>query len=279
MLKFKLVIKNSNMEGNMELVWSSFTFSSLSIEEELELAKQYCKFIELTEEKINSYLKNKSISALKENLEKANINPILINHNRRLEVEKFNEEDWKDLISLSEKLNIPYLLINPGKKPEWLSFNLSVSTFAENIKKILNLLPENMLLTLRIDAFSLINTFGKAWKLYKEIPNLTFLLDTFHFYVSNEEMDVFRDKDLSKIMFIHLKDAENIPKYYLKETNQVLPGDGVIPLVSILSQIKEGGFNNYIVPEIKRLEYEKLPAKDLSILLFTKTKEILEQVF
>jgi len=263
----------------MELVWSSFTFSSLSIEEELELAKQYCKFIELTEEKINSYLKNKSISALKENLEKANINPILINHNRRLEVEKFNEEDWKDLISLSEKLNIPYLLINPGKKPEWLSFNLSVSTFAENIKKILNLLPENMLLTLRIDAFSLINTFGKAWKLYKEIPNLTFLLDTFHFYVSNEEMDVFRDKDLSKIMFIHLKDAENIPKYYLKETNQVLPGDGVIPLVSILSQIKEGGFNNYIVPEIKRLEYEKLPAKDLSILLFTKTKEILEQVF
>ncbi|MGB9857554.1 MAG: sugar phosphate isomerase/epimerase family protein [Dictyoglomaceae bacterium] len=263
----------------MELVWSSFTFSNLSLEDEVPLAKEFCKFIELDEKKIKEFLEGKSLENLKEILRENLLKPVLINHNIKLEVETFSEEDWKDILAFTKELGIPFLLVNPGKKPEWLSFNLASSAFSQNLKKLLSILPNNITLTLRIDAFSLINTFGKAWKIIKEVPNLTFLLDTFHFYISNEEIDVFRGKDLSKIMFVHLKDAENIPRYYLKESHQILPGEGVIPLTNILFQLKENGFDNFIVPEVKRLEYEKLDPKEFSKVLFAKTKNIIEQVF
>lgn len=263
----------------MEIVWSSYTFFNLPLEKEIPLSKEFCKFIELDEEKIKIFLKEKSIEELKKILDENSVKPILINHNIKLDVESFDESKWKEIIDISLNLNIPFLLVNPGKKPEWLSFNLASSAFSQNLKKLLSILPIDITLTLRIDAFSLINTFGKAWKILKEIPNLTFLLDTFHFYVSNEEMDVFKDKDLSKIAFIHLKDAENIPRYYLKESNQVLPGDGVIPLTNLLFQLKENGFNNFIVPEIRRLEYEKLDPYEFSKLLFIKTKNILSLIF
>ncbi|MCX7845607.1 MAG: sugar phosphate isomerase/epimerase [Dictyoglomaceae bacterium] len=263
----------------MEIVWSSYTFFNLPLEEEVLISKEFCKFIELDDGKIKVFLKEKSINDLKRILEENSLKPILINHNVKLEVEFFDENKWKELIDITLALNIPFLLVNPGKKTEWLSFNLASSAFSQNLKKLLSILPPNLILTLRIDSFSLINTFGKAWKILKEIPNLTFLLDTFHFYISGEEMDVFREKDLSKIMFIHLKDAENIPRYYLKESNQVLPGDGVIPLTNLLLQLKENGFNNFIVPEIRRLEYEKLEPREFSKILFMKTKNILSFVF
>lgn len=263
----------------MELVWSSFTFPNLSLEEEVLLVKEFCRFIELEENKIKIFLKEKSIKELIKNLEENSLKPVLINHNIKLEIESFDEEKWKELIDVSLSLNIPFLLVNPGKKPEWLSFNLASSAFSQNLKRLLSILPPNITLTLRVDVFSLINTFGKAWKILKEIPNLTFLLDTFHFYISNEEIDVFREKDLSRIMFIHLKDAENIPRYYLKESNQVLPGDGIIPLTNLLFQLKENGFNNFIVPEIRRLEYEKLDPREFSKVLFMKTKNVLSYVF
>lgn len=263
----------------MELVWSSFIFPNLSLEDEIPLAKEFCKFIELDGRKIKEFLEGKSLENLKEILRENSLKPVLIDHNIKLGVESFNEDDWKDILFFTKELDIPFLLVNPGKKPEWLSFNLASDTFSQNLKRLLSLLPTNIMLTLRIDAFSLINTLGKAWKILKEIPNLTFLLDTFHFYISNEEIDIFREKDLSKIMFVHLKDAENIPRYYLKESHQTLPGNGVIPLPSILFQLKENGFNNFIVPEVKRLEYEKLDPKEFSKILFTKTKNIIEQVF
>ncbi|MEN2983547.1 MAG: sugar phosphate isomerase/epimerase family protein [Dictyoglomaceae bacterium] len=263
----------------MELVWSSYTFFNLPLEEEVLISKEFCRFIELDEEKIKIFLKEKTIDELKRILEENSLKPVLINHNIRLDVESFDEYKWRELIDLSLKLNIPFLLINPGRKPEWLSFNLASSAFSQNLKKLLSILPDNITLTLRIDAFSLINTFGKAWKILREVNSLTFLLDTFHFYISNEEMDVFKDKDLSKIMFVHLKDAENIPRYYLKESNQILPGDGVIPLTNLLLQLKENGFNNFIVPEIRRLEYEKLDPREFSEILFMKTKNILSFVF
>ncbi len=263
----------------MELVGSSFTFPNLSLEEEVLLVKEFCRFIELDENKIKIFLKEKSIKELIKILEENSLKPILINHNIKLEIESFDEEKWKELLDVSLSLNIPFLLVNPGKKPKWLSFNIASSAFSQNLKRLLSILPSNITLTLRIDVFSLINTFGKAWEILKEIPNLTFLLDTFHFYISNEEMDVFREKDLSRITFIHLKDAENIPRYYLKESNQVLPGDGIIPLTNLLFQLKENGFNNFIVPEIRRLEYEKLDPKEFSKILFMKTKNVLSYVF
>jgi 2-keto-myo-inositol isomerase len=263
----------------MELVWSSYTFSNLSLEDEISIAKNYCKYIELYLKKVNEFLENNELNDLKIILKENSITPILINHDIKLEVESFENKDWEEIIKLTKFLNIPYLLVNPGKKPEWLSFNVAVDVISKNIKNLLSILPENINIVLRIDAFSLINTFSKAWKMIKEIPNINFLLDTFHFFISNEDIDVFKEKDLSRIKFIHLKDAENIPKYYLKESNQILPGDGVIPLITILSLLKENGFDNYIVPEVKRFEYEKIDPKEFSKILFSKTTYIIEQIF
>jgi len=130
---------------------------------------------------------------------------------------------------------------------------------------------------LRINNFSVVNTLGKAYKVLSMVKDkkLNLGFDTFHFYISGEDLDVFRDKDLCRIKFVFLKDAENVPKYYLRENQQLFPGEGVIPLEQILIYLREGGFDGYIVPEVIRPEYAKMDPKEYVFRLMDTTKRVL----
>lgn len=258
----------------MKIAWSTSNFPNISLEEEIELAVEYTKFILLDYSKTINFLKNSSLDSLKSLLKEKELEPLLILHDYKLSLNNSKvNENIKDIYELTKKLEIPFLLVNPDTKPENLSFNVTLETFI----KVLNefMVEIKIPIVVRMNANSIVNTLGKAYKLAKLSNQICFAFDTFHFYLSGEDLDVFRDKDLSKIKFVFIKDAENIPRYYLRENQQLFPGEGVIPLIQILTYLRDGGFKDYIVPEVKRPEYEKLEYRTYTSNLLESTKRVL----
>ncbi|WP_287019950.1 sugar phosphate isomerase/epimerase, partial [Dictyoglomus sp.] len=212
---------------------------------------------------------------IKDILLRNDIKPLLISHDFKLPLEGENKEIL-EIYELSKELDLPFLLINPCEKPSNISFNVALEMFAKNLSRSLSKI--DLLIVIRINAFSVVNTLSKAYKvlnLIKERERLSLAFDTFHFYLGGEDFDVFRDKDFSQIKFVFLKDAENVPRYYLKENQQVFPGEGVIPLVQILTYLRDGGFNGYIVPEVVRPEYEKMKPEEYVSKLMETTRRIM----
>lgn len=261
----------------MEIVWTTSNFPNISLEEEIEIAINYTKFMILDYRKILWFLKNNNLESLINFFKSKEITPLMISHEYKLGLTNFQtKENITEIYKLTKDLGIPFLLVNPDIKPENLSFNVALEAFIKFLNEILAELK--IPLIVRINANSIVNTLGKAYKLVKSNDQIYLGFDTFHFYLSGEDFDTFRDKDLSKIKFVFIKDAENVPRYYLKENQQLFPGEGVVPLIQILSHLRDGGFDGYIVPEVKRPEYEKLDFKTYSSKLIESTKSVLSSL-
>ena len=274
MLEFRL--RNFRRDKKkMEIVWSMDNPILLSFEEEIALAKDYSEYISLGLDKILKFLERESVHSVDNVLKSNNLKPLIILHDSKIG-EEYNEEDFQKIYDISKELNIPYFLVNPAEKPENLSSIVAIDVFNRNLKKLLNFVE--IPIVLRIKSKSIVNTFGRGWKIAQGNEKIFLLLDTFDFYSSEEDLDVLKDKDLSKIKFVHLKDAENVPRYYLRETQQLFPGEGVIPLIQILTYLRDGGFDGYIVPEVRRPEYGKMDPKEYANRLFKSTKYLLSNL-
>jgi 2-keto-myo-inositol isomerase len=259
----------------MELVWSTSNIWNLSLEEALLLGKDFSKYVILDVGKLKDFLKEKGIDDLKNLLNEYDLKPLLIIHDEKVGG-KFDEERIKEILVLSHHLNIPYFFINSDVKPENLSFIVALEVFKRNLERLKEIV--DLPLVIKNNFHGIVNTFGKAYKLAKSLDNVFLYFDIFHYYLSGEELEAFRDKDLSLIKFVVLKDAENVPRYYLREYQQLFPGDGVIPIIQIFNYLREGGFDGYVVPELRRPEYEKMSAKDFVNTLFEKSKNILSNI-
>uniref|UniRef100_A0A7C3RWH7 Sugar phosphate isomerase/epimerase n=1 Tax=Dictyoglomus thermophilum TaxID=14 RepID=A0A7C3RWH7_DICTH len=259
----------------MELVWSTSNIWNLSLEEVLLLGKDFSKYVILDMGKIRGFLKEKSIDNLKNLFHEYDLKTLMIIHDEKVG-EKFDEEKIKEILVLSHRLNIPYFFINSDIKPENLSFIVAMEVFKRNLERLKEIV--DIPLVIKNNFYGIVNTFGKAYKLARSLDNVFLYFDIFHYYLSGEELDVFMDKDLSLIKFVVLKDAENVPRYYLREHQQLFPGDGVIPITQIFSYLREGGFDGYVVPEIRRPEYDKMQPKDFVNILFEKSKNILSNI-
>ncbi len=259
----------------MDMVWTESNLISLSLTEEIDLIREFTKLIIFDYHKLVNFLKENGKEKLKDILTQNDVKPLLISHNFKLPLEGENKEIL-EIHELSKELDLSFLLINPCEKPSNISFNVALEMFSKNLSKFLSKI--DLPVILRINAFSIVNTLSKAYKvlnLIKEREKLSLGFDTFHFYLGEEDFDVFRDKNLSQIKFVFLKDAENVPKYYLKENQQVFPGEGVIPLVQILVSLRDGGFDGYIIPEVIRPEYEKMKPEEYVSKLMETTRKIL----
>lgn len=258
----------------MEIVWSGSNLISLSLIEEIDLIKEYTNLIIFDYKKLLNFLNENGKNKLRNILAENGIKPLLISHDFKFDLGNKNEEIL-NIYNLSKELDVPFILVNPCEKPSNLSFNVALEVFSKDLSKFLSQIDLSIIL--RINNFSVVNTLGKAYKVLNMVKDkkLNLGFDTFHFYVSGEDFDAFKDKDLSRIKFVFFKDAENVPKYYLRENQQLFPGEGVIPLEQILIYLREGGFDGYIVPEVVRPEYAKMDPKEYVSRLVNATKRVL----
>jgi len=103
---------------------------------------------------------------------------------------------------------------------------------------------------------------------------LGMIIDTFHWYRGDGNMDNIDLIPSDKLFLVHINDCEDIERGKLTDMNRVYCGYGVIPLVEILRRFRRKGYGGCLSVEIFREEYWK---KDAST-IFKESLETLREV-
>jgi sugar phosphate isomerase/epimerase len=93
-------------------------------------------------------------------------------------------------------------------------------------------------------------------------PNIGVILDAFHWYIAEGTLDEVRKALKGSIVLFHINDAPRGEPADLRDADRLLPGEGVIDLISLLSTAHECGFDGYVSIEIFN---EKLWAMEPSL--------------
>lgn len=82
-------------------------------------------------------------------------------------------------------------------------------------------------------------------------PNVRPMFDTFHYFAGIsklEDLDLLRQGEL---VHLHINDVPaGIPREALTDGDRMLPGDGILPLQTILSRLKAKGYDSYVSVEL-----------------------------
>ncbi|MEM3694284.1 MAG: sugar phosphate isomerase/epimerase family protein [Candidatus Bathyarchaeia archaeon] len=85
--------------------------------------------------------------------------------------------------------------------------------------------------------------------------NLGMVLDTFHWYRGDGQLDHVEQIPPRRLLLVHVNDCEPLPREVLTDKNRIYCGLGVIPLIEILRRLKGLGYGGYLSVEIFRDEY------------------------
>jgi sugar phosphate isomerase/epimerase len=80
--------------------------------------------------------------------------------------------------------------------------------------------------------------------------NVGLTLDSYHWYAAGDSLDTIRQTAGERIVLLHVNDAKDVPREQLIDSDRVVPGEGVIPLVNWLQAIDATGFDGFIGLEV-----------------------------
>jgi 2-keto-myo-inositol isomerase len=223
-------------------------------------------YLEIWTEKLDDFLQHNSIYKLKEMLDESNLKPLSVNSLDDFTFQpeaKFQEIQQRCAV-LCERamhLNCHCLVVCPSPLP-------SLEVTREEVKRETT---EKLQILLRISkgygvglAFEFlgepiysVKDLAFCNEIVEEIndPSLGLVIDVFHFYIGGSTLDSIRRVDPKKLSIVHLNDAEDLPKDSLKDKHRLLPGEGILPLRDILSEIKRIGYQGPYSIELFRPEY------------------------
>jgi sugar phosphate isomerase/epimerase len=108
-------------------------------------------------------------------------------------------------------------------------------------------------------------------------PNVRPMLDCYHFWAG---LSKFEDLDLvenGEIHHVHFQDVPDIPREQLDNTTREIPGDGVSPLVRILSKLAEKNYRGPVSVELFYPHLQKGDPYEVALRIRHKAEPILQQ--
>jgi 2-keto-myo-inositol isomerase len=106
-----------------------------------------------------------------------------------------------------------------------------------------------------------VNSLRLALKILDKLdhPQLGLVIDTFHFFLSGDPLELIAEIRPGKLFVFHVNDAENLPRRELLDEHRLLPGEGVIPLRTIWDALRKRELVDHVSLELFRPEYWKRP--------------------
>jgi sugar phosphate isomerase/epimerase len=105
--------------------------------------------------------------------------------------------------------------------------------------------------------------------------NVGLLLDTIHWYTTGGSIEDISKLDASQIVHVHVNDAPAVPVPEVMDNDRLLPGDGVIDLVSFLRALRDTGYSGVVAQEVLTPE----PPKESVDVLLSKSQKAFEKLF
>jgi len=271
----------------MKLGFNGATTMKASLIEDAEASsKAGFNYLELRDNKLEELLKTKSLEEINHIFKELQIQPIAMNS-----LEKATLQDaagFKEILKRAEVLcqyssllHCPILIAVPSFLD---NLTLSKREIKDNAQMVLKKLeeisrPYGVKIAFEFLGFSnaSVNTLSFCNEIVKELNNdrIGMIIDTFHFYLSDEPLSVIEKVNPEKIFLVHIADAENLPKTQLKDANREMPGNGVIPLKDITQKLKDIGYKGAYSIELFNPTYWEWEPEQVAKLCYQKMWELL----
>jgi len=282
-----LIVINGKGESTMKLGFNGATTMKASLIEDAEASsKAGFNYLELRDNKLEELLKTKSLEEINHIFKELQIQPIAMNS-----LEKATLQDaagFKEILKRAEVLcqyssllHCPILIAVPSFLD---NLTLSKREIKDNAQMVLKKLeeisrPYGVKIAFEFLGFSnaSVNTLSFCNEIVKELNNdrIGMIIDTFHFYLSDEPLSVIEKVNPEKIFLVHIADAENLPKTQLKDANREMPGNGVIPLKDITQKLKDIGYKGAYSIELFNPTYWEWEPEQVAKLCYQKMWELL----
>ena len=131
-----------------------------------------------------------------------------------------------------------------------------------------------------VGFFKGIRTLGQAAAIavHSGHPKACIIADTFHLYRGGSGYEGIRLLQGKSIAVCHFNDVPTSPgQFELGDKHRVYPGDGILPLVRFVQDLKGIGFEGWLSLELFNAEYQKMPPLENAKLGLDKVKSILSQ--
>ena len=121
------------------------------------------------------------------------------------------------------------------------------------------------------------NNLQTAAALVAEVanPNLGLCLDAFHFHVGpskSEDLHYLTQENLFLVQFCDLAD---VPREFATDADRILPGDGDIPLTSIVDYLVELDYRGYVSVELMNPRIWQIPPRQFGEIGMTALRKVL----
>ncbi|WP_050180123.1 2-keto-myo-inositol isomerase [Domibacillus robiginosus] len=250
------------------------TLENSNLEKDLQLCEKHgYDFIEIrTMDKLPEYLETKSIDELAHFFQNNHIKPLAFNalvffNNRSAEVYESIKAEFIDMLEKGKKLGVQYIVAVPlVTEQKFLKEDIKKSS-VEVLTELSDLAaPYGIKIAVEFVGHPqcTVNTFGQAYDIVQAVnrENVGLVFDCFHFHAMGSKLEDLQKADGSKIFILHIDDTEDFPIGFLTDEDRVWPGQGAIDLDTLLSTLKEIGYDGVVSVELFRPEYYKLEAEE-----------------
>jgi 2-keto-myo-inositol isomerase len=222
-------------------------------------------FVEIWAPKLLGYLDRGGLPALRRDLRRAGVTAATLNSVERI---TFNDpsghvrmvEDFRRLCRVAEAIGCETILVVPSPRPK----GATASEIARESIRVLRELsglagPHGVRLAYEFLGFAdcTVNTLAQCADIVKQVarPNVGLVLDTFHFFAGASPVASIRKVDPKRIFMVHINDVERAPRRKMHDALRLYPGKGIIPLASILRELKAIGYAGKVSVELFRPQY------------------------
>lgn len=251
------------------------TLENSNLKKDLELCEKYgYDYIEIRSmDKLPEYLKDQSMDDLAEYFNTHHIKPLALNalvffNNRDEEGHKEIIDEFKGMMETASKLGIKYVVAVPLVTEQKILKKDIKASCVDVLKELSDIAePYGVKIALEFVGHPqcTVNTFNQAYDIVETVnrENVGLVFDCFHFHAMGSNIEDLKKADGSKIFILHLDDTEDFPIGFLTDEDRVWPGTGAIDLDTMLSILKEKGFDEVVSVELFRPEYYKLDAEEV----------------
>jgi len=266
---------------------STIRACGLSIEEKVKLAAQAgYQGIELWVSEIDAHVhQGRKLSEIKEMLEQHGlVVPNIIAFFQWAipdkELRKKGLEEAKQIFSIAQQLNCPYVAAPPAGITNMP--NIPLEDIAEYYKNLLNVAKDigvKPLLEFWGHA-KVLGSLSEAMQVLKLVdePEALLLADVFHMSKTEGSFELLCALKGSQLGLFHLNDYPDAPDITkLTDAERIYPGDGVAPLGQIIGTLKQIGYTGMLSLELFNEEYQEKGAEHVVKTGLEKMKNAVEE--
>ncbi|UCC61781.1 MAG: sugar phosphate isomerase/epimerase [Anaerolineae bacterium] len=247
------------------------------------------KALEIWAAKMDAYLQDRPVDALKALFDEADLQPASINSIefitfRPPEEYKAIKARCRELCELAQILDCDKIVVVPSPTPKGATWDAIRAESVRVLQELSDIAhPHGVRLAFEFLGFPWcsVRTLAQCWEIVKETQraNVGLVIDTCHFYAGGSELSSIRQVEPQKVFIFHINDVEDRPPETIEDAHRLLPGEGVVPLDDILIRLKHIGFNGLCSIELFRPEYWERDPAELAAAARTATLDLLETYF